>query len=75
MTEVTQDWPWHEPTVLAIIKRLEDSPRRVHQGAARIVAEEFSEAGDLYQASKMAADKGWPVEAVLSGFKLARGKP
>lgn len=68
------DWPWHEPTVAAIVKRLEESPHRVHQGAARIVSEEFSENCDLYHATKLAEAKGWPADAVLAGFKLARGK-
>ena len=67
-----EDWPWHEPTVLAIVQRLEASPHRVHQGAANIIADEFLPDGRIAKAFKMAADKGWPKEAVLAGLELAK---
>lgn len=66
------DWPWDEPTVMAIVKRLEGSPHRVHQGAANIVLAEFSQEGETYKAIKLAEEKGWPKEAVLAGFEMAR---
>jgi hypothetical protein len=72
MTAPHQDWPWDEATVKAVVKRLESSPHRVHQGAANIILNEFSQEGEAYRAIKLAEENGWPREAVLAGFELAR---
>ena len=66
------EWPWDERTARAIVGRLEASPHRVHQGAANIIASEFLPDGTVGRAMKLAAERGWPQEAVLAGLKLAK---
>jgi hypothetical protein len=70
--ELLADWPWHEPTARAIVERLLASPHRVHQGAANIIAAEFLPDGTVGKAVQLAAEKGWPKEAVLAGLQLAK---
>jgi hypothetical protein len=66
------DWPWDEKTARAIVQRLESSPHRVHQGAANIIAAEFLPDGTIGKAVQLAAERGWPKEAVLAGLQLAK---
>lgn len=65
-------WPHHEPTVRAIIERLQASKHQVHRGAAMLVAAEFLPDERTSQAEEIAAANGWPAEAVLAGLHLGK---
>ena len=62
--------PYDERTVHAIVKLLEGSKHNVHKGAAKLVAEYFLPDGKIEVARRLAAEKGWPIEAVLAGAMI-----
>jgi len=66
------DWPYHSPTVIAIVERLRRSKYRVHHGAANLVAEEFLPDPRVAQVEQLAHEHGWPAEAVMAGFQLGK---
>ena len=77
-TEVRRDaadQPYDERTVRAVIALLEASKHNVHKGAARRVAEFFLPDGRIERARIIAAEKGWPIEAVLAGVDIGNVAP
>lgn len=77
-TSVAQDSagePYDERTVRAIVATLAASKHNVHKGAAKLVAENFLPDGRIERARKLAAENGWPIEAVLAGISIQAPTP
>lgn len=62
--------PYDERTVRAVVALLNASKYNVHHGAAKRVAEYFLPDGRIAKARAIAAEKGWPIDAVLAGIGI-----